>query len=321
MKPNSELPTYNLPDHILREYQALQQSKDQFLKSLMPAEQRKLETLYDQLEDAIAANNTPKLKAEFNGLLKKKPENLKNLKEDEKSFEIQYEKEFIRSMNMKKQNSLNFKKESQEDIMNWKDDIIEREESLKASKKRFIEILTQNSEQKNGLKKEEKKLLEIFEVQRSISKDLEEASKMSLEIELPYQQDLDDKKKNWKKSLELKSLELKGIKKKHNSKDSNYTKELRVLERSLNRSLLHYEKNLTQQLETEIWKELKESSEHYTHFFKKGNESQALKTLKLLSTEHEKLTNALNRGLGKAGLNEDWFWDNFNKTNLDSSGS
>lgn len=164
--------TFQFPIQIQKEYHQLMMTKENFLKNLTSAEQRKLATLYEQLEDVWILNNSELLQENLNqkylelrGIQKSienlSKNNLLETKNELNYFEMNLEKDLILHIEIKEK------------------ELMQKKETLKAKKISFENIVlkrTKNMNQNLKIIEQElnnKQLKNIYTRQTKLNKSIE----------------------------------------------------------------------------------------------------------------------------------------------------
>jgi len=333
--------TYQFPAQIQREYHQLMKSKDYFLKNLSNAEQRKLITLYGQLQDAWNRNNIQKLEEDLNQKytelreIQKRTEKFLASIEENKTrqlteIEVKSRKEFSENLQMrkgflktkkntlekKKQTLIEKKKSFETDIMRestefqlqvtniiakWKQDILKKEADLKVSKEQQNLLLANLEKESSQL---EKMLLENNELAQSYEpkSNYLETIKNKLNLNIQVQKD----------TLRDYYQEEKVLKENLKAYEKNLTENLKAKELSLMKNTELLQKTLKIQLKQEI---LKESNiqENLKNYLKTWDNYTITQLRENCANDTEKHTIALHRVLTRIGKNEEEFLDLMDK--------
>ncbi len=260
MAKKKELTTFSYPSHMVTEYIQLMNSKESFLKKVSGAGARKLENLYDQLKECWELNITKDLKE----ILDQKYLELRKIQSEIKGDWRNYEKITAKEELQNIKNAEEYLAESKSSFKNtledWKDDILEREESLRMKK---IE-LKQKSQRLNSnfreLSPEQKELAILLKKKERLLIELNSTSK-TYDLNLTdYQNDIDSMESELENALESKRKELTLKEKEYNvlltphqvhlqKKNSDWNKSMFPIEQNLKNKLSQLEKS------KKVWKE------------------------------------------------------------------
>ncbi len=318
---------YNYPHQMEREYYLLMKSRITFSKNLLSVEQRKLETLYGELESAWNQNNIEQL----NNTLNRKYKGLRvlqsELNQNKKNIEVSVEQignqeiaSNWRELKLKRQNLREKNETLEKNLKTWSQDIIQKEAKLMTSKEKLMKNQEIFSEQKNkvdlALKEEDLKITELQNEYQKISTEKETLLKTILKEEKSFQMSLSKIKQENSATLNQLASSLKMKRSQLTNEEMESLKAQGSLRNKLEENLKQEEETLLKEWILKNSKDLNSYPQAITQLFKDGNHSMISKQVQLNLKEREQLLTALRKNISKIGKTEEWYFARFDESQL-----
>ena len=326
-KQNSTI--YEFPLEMQREFHLLMNSKENFLKNLPNAEQVKLKTLYEQLENVWGVNRTQTLSKNLEKKYSELREIQKQIESDLEEFKMIYKEKLIDNLNLRAKEleqkttelkTITAQKEQKlkESTAIWKKDIIERNDNLSKKKVELENYKIDLNQRTNQRLTELKATLKNWEsVEKVLMKELGK---------------LGEKKSNLNRNLEIKNDLLKIEQQKLKEESGKYTNEETIFQLNLDKektnldlifqqeqkkletSLKLTSEQQLEKLRIEIATEFPNLPSELKKLWIEGNYSDLSRKLFMIQKENEQLNNFLTKNLGKIGFEFDAFMKKVNET-------
>lgn len=322
---------YNYPHQMEREYYLLMKSRITFSKNLSSVEQRKLNTLYEELESAWNQNNIELLNSTLNRKYKGLRILQSELNQNKKNIEVLVEQignqeieSNWRGLKMKRQNLRAKKEILEKNLKTWSQDIIQKEAKLMTSKEMLMKNQEIFSEQKNkvdlALKEEDLKITELENEYQKISKLKESLLKTILKEEMSFQMSLNKIKQENSTTLNQLADSLKMKRSQLTTEETESIKAQGSLRNKLEENLKQEEETLLKEWILRNSKDLNSYPQAIIQLFKDGNYSMISKQVQLNLKEFEQRLTALKKNISKIGKTEEWYFARFDESRL-SKGS
>lgn len=312
------LSTYQFPRHLERQYHLLMKSKENFLKKLIPAEQRKLETSYSLLKNAWDQNHTEQLK----NFLDEKYQELREIQKQNENGQVEYKKELTYKWNLNleekwtdlemKKIQLQLKKKTFENTVKiWKTDIIKKEKNWSEKRQRLENELKQKLEQKDlealmlkeekeNLENKQKQLNDLLLRKKQLSDNLNSTLKSS-------QNELNEKKPIIEKKLSDLKRTKNELAKSYESQLQTYRIDLKKHEETLKEDSNKKILEMLRELRIEMEAESQNFPDQLREYWRTGDFLTITKMNSTLQNDIIKLTNALKKGVTKIGKTSEEF--------------
>ncbi|EJF09327.1 hypothetical protein O71_15750 [Pontibacter sp. BAB1700] len=316
----NELNTYQFPIQMQREFHLLMNSKENFLRKLTSAEQRKLEALYEALESVWNQNRTKILKQELETRYQELRKIQLIIKSDCKDFKTGIERQLQQSIQSKSEELMSKKKLFEAKKSDYEKMQSERKKTIEGKRQSLTEqqefLISTSQQQSEGLVeienllKREKERLSLKKSQLTEISQLrkEELNKLE-QLQAVYQSGLKNLKAQLEASLNSLKEKRQQVLQEYERQESNYQADLNEKESNLKNDLQDYETQLLGQLKAEILQQVPTCPEDLKIYLMQEDYSQISKSISLLIAETEKLGNALTRELTKIGKTKEEFME------------
>lgn len=343
MELNNKPLIYNYPQEVQNLYQLLMNSKVEFSKKLLPADQARLTILYDRLASAWSLNNTEQLSKSLDMNFQELEQLQKEINSDWSNYEKSIEEEQKQNVKIRL-NQLEQKKENLPSLLNEVKETLQRDiESTKEGCNNTLTVWKNDIYLREDLLKTEEEALELKHIELTslldISKEMEQ-DKVNFEmLQEDYKMKLIQLNEN-RKVFEQNIINLKEVnnqdiqklaeqlehelipyqlnfeerKKELKKIFENKKKELEE-ELSLKRKVLYQNKIATEEqllitLKEKILKEATCPTE-LKNYLKSGEFSSIGKKNIALTNDIKSLSNVFEKEITRNGIDKKWFWENF----------